>query len=211
MFISMRQRETALSLLPLWVVYKEICGIFLNPHHQPPCSTQPLVTPDWSCNVFPLSSSLAVSHSLSLSLSPYVAVGSRKTSDAGKTRRRGRVWEKRNHGHSKDEEEKKKAKEQKRRSVKVSWRYRQSETHCGEGEGREPCRKINGEYGLLVLFICLTPGARWGMASALINRLTCDSYLPSLLPTADQWPQERAHADTAAQHVLWLMVFLLTV
>ena len=46
MFVSMRQRETALSRLPLWVVYKKICHIFLNPHHQPPCSTQPLVTPD---------------------------------------------------------------------------------------------------------------------------------------------------------------------
>lgn len=54
MFVSMRRRETALSRLPLWVVYKKICHIFLNPHHQPPCSTQPLVTPDWSCNVFPL-------------------------------------------------------------------------------------------------------------------------------------------------------------
>lgn len=46
MFVSMRQRETALSRLPVWVVYKKICHIFLNPHQQPPCSTQPLVTPD---------------------------------------------------------------------------------------------------------------------------------------------------------------------
>lgn len=46
MFVSMRQQETALSRLPLWVVYKKICHIFLNPHPQPPCSTQPLVTPD---------------------------------------------------------------------------------------------------------------------------------------------------------------------
>lgn len=66
MFVSMRQRETALSRLPLWVVYKKICHIFLNPHHQPPCSTQPLVTPDWSCNVFPLSKSQWVTCSFSL-------------------------------------------------------------------------------------------------------------------------------------------------
>lgn len=69
MFVSMRQQETALSRFPLWVVYKRICHIFLNPRHQPPCSTQPLATPDWSCNVFPLCSSLSLSESLALSLS----------------------------------------------------------------------------------------------------------------------------------------------
>lgn len=72
MFVSMRQRETALSRLPLWVVYKKICHIFLNPHHQPPCSTQPLVTPDWSCSVFALSFFLLVSVSHSVSLSPHM-------------------------------------------------------------------------------------------------------------------------------------------
>lgn len=55
-----------------------------------------------------------------------------------------------------------------------------------EGEG-------NGLCGMSLPFICLPQGARWRMASALINRLTCDGYLQSLLLTADQWLHARAH------------------
>ena len=179
MFVSMRQRETALSRLPLWVVYKKICHIFLNPHHQPPCSTQPLVTPDWSCNVFPLSfllsSSLSESPlSLSLSLSLHMLLW-----DLGRlqTRRRETKWERKRWQRRRRECLKK----EKRRGG--AWE--QSDINCRDGE-RENGESAMGGEGCFYPLTCLPQGVKWSMASALVNTLTCDGYLQAAFAcTAD--------------------------
>ena len=160
MFVSMRRGKTALSRLPLRVVYKKICHIFLNPHHQPPCSTQPLVTPDWSRNVFPISHSRSLSLSLSESLTCSLSLSicccgiwedfkhreeeTARLSGRERDVAKGRVHKDRRKRQRRREGEK---------AIQHRWRERE-----GRGRGRES----NGWRGLLLPFIWPPWGVRPG-------------------------------------------------
>lgn len=114
MFVSMRQHF--LDYHFGYFTRKSV--IFLNPHHQPPCSTQPLVIPDWSCNEFLPSFFLLLSLFLSLHM---------LLRDLGTFQ----TWRKR--GRDKMGEEKMARWRESRKSDTSRMRYKV------EGEGEETC------------------------------------------------------------------------